>query len=250
MRFSRMKKTLQQQVQAIIRNNNISKTRFSTSCFSSLPSFSAFQPPIVVTNKSSSIFLIKGNKSGAFSTSASSSSKASFEEEKQEKTSFSDPEQIILQNALSHVTELGWTVESLAAGAKDAGYPSVAHGMFTRGPIELVEYFMENCNVQLKQKLTESTAELQAMSVADRLKFGIRTRLQLLMPVFSTWPQAMALGALPQNAPTTMKSLANMADDIWYFAGDQSTDASWYTKRAILTGIYASTGTVWYRWLF
>jgi ubiquinone biosynthesis protein COQ9 len=132
-------------------------------------------------------------------------------------------------------------VEALAAGARDVGYPSVAHGMFPRGAIELVDYFMDDCNVQLRAKLAASTDLLQAMSVTDRVKFGVRARLELLAPVLATWPQAMALGALPQNAPTTMHKLATLADEIWYFAGDKSSDASWYTKRAVLTAVYAST---------
>ena len=37
-----------------------------------------------------------------------------------------------------------------------------------------------------------------------------------------------------------------MVDDIWYWAGDRSTDFNWYTKRALLAGIYTSTGpTMW-----
>jgi ubiquinone biosynthesis protein COQ9 len=52
----------------------------------------------------------------------------------------------------------------------------------------------------------------------------------------------MALGALPQNGLTTSKKLSQLADEIWYFAGDKSTDLSWYSKRALLVGIYASTG--------
>ena len=51
----------------------------------------------------------------------------------------------------------------------------------------------------------------------------------------------MALGALPQNASNTVKSLATLVDDIWYAAGDLSTDGSWYMKRAVLTGVYVST---------
>lgn len=113
--------------------------------------------------------------------------------------------------------------------------------MFPRGAIELVDYFMDKSNDNLRETLIANTEKLQFMSVADRLKFGVRTRLELIAPVLSTWPQAMALGALPPNAPTTFQKLAKMSDEIWYFAGDKSTDASWYTKRALLTGIYAST---------
>lgn len=113
--------------------------------------------------------------------------------------------------------------------------------MFPGGAVELVNFFMDKSKDDLHVKLATSTETLRAMSVTERLKFGVRSRLELLGPVLATWPQAMALGALPQNAPTTMQKLATLADEIWYFAGDQSTDASWYTKRAVLTAVYTST---------
>uniref|UniRef100_M4B3Y5 Ubiquinone biosynthesis protein n=1 Tax=Hyaloperonospora arabidopsidis (strain Emoy2) TaxID=559515 RepID=M4B3Y5_HYAAE len=113
--------------------------------------------------------------------------------------------------------------------------------MFSRGPIELVEYFMDSSLAELRETLIRHTNQLQAMTVAERIKFGARTRLEMLAPLIGSWPQGMALGALPQNAPSTAKKLAQLSDEIWYFAGDKSTDFSWYTKRAILTGIHAST---------
>ncbi|TYZ62204.1 hypothetical protein PybrP1_009797 [[Pythium] brassicae (nom. inval.)] len=151
------------------------------------------------------------------------------------------PEPQVLANALRHVGQHGWTVEALAAGAIDLGFPPAAHGLFPRGAVELVDFFMDQCHDELRATLAANAEALQAMRVADRLKFGVRARLELLAPVLTTWPQAMALGALPPNAPTTAAKLAKLADEIWYFAGDQSADASWYTKRALLTGIYAST---------
>ena len=123
----------------------------------------------------------------------------------------------------------------------ELGYPSVAHGMFTRGPVELVEYFMDSCLAKLRKVLILNTDKLQAMTVAERLKFGVRKRLEMLVPVIDSWPQGMALGAMPQNAPKTAKRLAQLSDEIWYFAGDKSMDLSWYTKRAVLTVVYAST---------
>ncbi|RHY24340.1 hypothetical protein DYB32_008889 [Aphanomyces invadans] len=128
-----------------------------------------------------------------------------------------DPSQLILSCALNHVKTQG--------GARDAGYPSVAHGMFPRGPIELVEYFMDDLQHTVQDKLAAESTVVD-IPVTDRLKRGIRVRLELLAPYISVWPQAMALGALPQNAPTTMKKLAEMIDDIWVFAGDRTTDMS------------------------
>lgn len=152
-----------------------------------------------------------------------------------------DLEQRILARAMDHVPVYGWTVETLAAGAIDLGYPSVAHGMFSRGAVELVNYFMDSCFANMRKTLIINTEKLQAIPVAERLKFGVRTRLEMLQPILATWPQGMAAGALPQNVPGTVKRLAKLSDEIWYFAGDKSTDIPWYTKRAILTAIYAST---------
>ena len=54
--------------------------------------------------------------------------------------------------------------------------------------------------------------------------------------------QAMALKAYPPVAPTALENLSLMVDDIWYMAGDKSTDINWYTKRGVLAAIYTSTG--------
>ena len=38
--------------------------------------------------------------------------------------------------------------------------------------------------------------------------------------------QAMGLMLLPQNAPDAIRNVAYMVDEIWYHAGDTSTDVS------------------------
>jgi ubiquinone biosynthesis protein COQ9 len=46
--------------------------------------------------------------------------------------------------------------------------------------------------------------------------------------------------AQPSYVPASLKELAQLADDIWFLAGDVSVDPSWYTKRASLSAIYVS----------
>ena len=48
--------------------------------------------------------------------------------------------------------------------------------------------------------------------------------------------------SLPQNIASSIAELARLADEMWFLAGDKSVDFSWYTKRATLSAIYASTG--------
>lgn len=47
--------------------------------------------------------------------------------------------------------------------------------------------------------------------------------------------------AQPSYVPESLKELAKLSDEIWFLAGDVSVDPSWYTKRASLSAIYAST---------
>lgn len=54
--------------------------------------------------------------------------------------------------------------------------------------------------------------------------------------------QAMAIGALPQNAPRVAASLGAFADELWHIAGDRSISTDWYTKRAAVLSVYLATG--------
>jgi ubiquinone biosynthesis protein COQ9 len=53
--------------------------------------------------------------------------------------------------------------------------------------------------------------------------------------------KALAIMSLPQNVGSALTELHKLSDEIWYLAGDRSVDFSWYTKRATLSTVYAST---------
>jgi len=130
-------------------------------------------------------------------------------------------------------------VEALAAGARDIGFPSVSQGMFTNGAVDLIHHFMRTANVATSVKL--DGMDLAAMTVNERIAAGVRVRLELLAPFVRSWPQAVALGALPQHAPQTLLLLAELADELWWHAGDRSTDLNWYSRRLLLLAVYTST---------
>jgi len=46
--------------------------------------------------------------------------------------------------------------------------------------------------------------------------------------------------SLAGNIPASTAELGRLVDEIWYLAGDVSVDTSWYTKRGLLAGVYAS----------
>jgi len=59
--------------------------------------------------------------------------------------------------------------------------------------------------------------------------------------VIGRWQEALAVMAQPSYVPASIRELALLADEILFLAGDTSVDPSWYTKRAALSTIYASS---------
>ena len=52
---------------------------------------------------------------------------------------------------------------------------------------------------------------------------------------------------LATDPATTLRTAARSVDTIWHLAGDRSADWSWYSKRAILAGVYSTTLLYWLR---
>ncbi|XP_010882376.1 ubiquinone biosynthesis protein COQ9, mitochondrial [Esox lucius] len=155
----------------------------------------------------------------------------------------------ILNSALDFVPLHGWTVEAISAGAETLGLSAASSGMFQNGAGDLVLHFIAQCNAQLTEQMAEHHKHIQLgqaepKKTAEFIRDAVETRLRMLTPYIDNWPQAMSILLLPHNIPDSLKHLSTLVDDIWYYAGDRSTDLNWYTKRAALTGIYNTTELV------
>ncbi|NXP44336.1 COQ9 protein, partial [Heliornis fulica] len=170
----------------------------------------------------------------------------------QESEDYESEEQLqhrILTAALEFVPEHGWTAEAIAEGAKTLGLSVAAAGMFHSDGSELVLHFVSHCNTKLAE-LLEKEQKLVQLGEAEKkpteqfLRDAVEARLRMLIPYIEKWPQALSILLLPHNIPSSLSLLTSMIDDIWHYAGDQSTDFNWYTRRAVLTGIYNTSELV------
>ncbi|KAM8714261.1 hypothetical protein ACLKA7_014402 [Drosophila subpalustris] len=152
--------------------------------------------------------------------------------------------QKILDAAMEHVPQHGWSKQAIVLGAESCGYPSVVHGMFPEGGFALVSHFNGKCNAELVQYLQHQTDNGQKLDVGDPLDFlvrAVRKRLEMIVPYKTQWPQAMALIAQPQHASTALAQVLTLVDDICYYSGDRSVDFGWYTRRIGLATIMKMT---------
>jgi len=150
----------------------------------------------------------------------------------------------LLLATLANVPFDGWSVAALRAGARSAGIAEAeAVALFPRGTAEMVEWFSAWADRAMLARL--DGAEFSALKVRDRVAAGVRARLAVLAPHREAARSALAVLALPQNAPLGLKLVYHTVDAIWYAAGDTATDFNFYTKRALLAAVYGATMLYW-----
>jgi ubiquinone biosynthesis protein COQ9 len=150
----------------------------------------------------------------------------------------------LLQAMLPHVPFDGWSARALNQAAHDAGLDSgVVLRAFPGGAADLLDFWVAETDAAMLRAL--ESRDLAAMKVRDRVKLAVLTRLELAAMHREAVRRALALEALPQNAPRALKQLYRTVDAIWYAAGDTATDFNFYTKRMLLAGVYATTLLQW-----
>lgn len=153
--------------------------------------------------------------------------------------------QAVLMAALVHVPFDGFTDTVLARAGKDAGTDEIALArLFPDGPLSLVEVFSEWVDREMEARLAK--AKLPAKKIRDRIKTAIATRLAVLKPHKEAARRAAAFLTLPPHAALGLTLIYRTVDAMWRAAGDTSTDFNFYTKRAILAGVYSATLLRWF----
>jgi len=185
---------------------------------------------------------------GGKSTSHSQDSFKDYKKHEGSAVNDTDVKTVILDHALDFVVDYGWSRDALAYGAEAAGYAGVAEGMFVKGGHELALHFLNVCNARFRSFLLQESEEYkrsaEKLKLAEFIRKAIEFRLRMIIPYISVWPEAMSMFLHPTIIASSFEEFARMVDDIWYYAGDKSTDFSWYSKRGILAKTYASTQMV------
>ena len=155
-----------------------------------------------------------------------------------------DVRQAILEAAMPHVPFDGWTRDTLRRAAEDAGIePALADLAFPRGAVTLLDLFASEMDARMLTAL--ETKDLGSMRIRDRIICAVRTRLECLEPYREAERRAIGFLALPPNAPLGLRLTGRTVDAMWRAAGDRSTDFNYYTKRALLAGVYSTTLAHW-----
>jgi len=136
----------------------------------------------------------------------------------------------------------GWSDAAVEMAAQASGVdPDVARLAFPSAADGIAAWFESIDRAMIAAVPDE---RLAAMKVRERISAQVEARLDALAPHREALRRALAILARPQHALRAAKLGWHAADLMWRRAGDTATDYNHYTKRAILSGVYAATITV------
>ena len=149
----------------------------------------------------------------------------------------------LLDAALPHVAFDGWSEASFKAAARDADMSEAeARALAPRGAIDLAVAYHRRGDQAMLDRLAE--ADLGDMRFRDKVIAALKFRLEA-MTDREAIRRASTLFSLPTHAAEGSKLVWETADHIWTALGDESRDGNWYSKRVILSGVWASTVLYW-----
>jgi ubiquinone biosynthesis protein COQ9 len=153
-----------------------------------------------------------------------------------------------LRNALApllpgHAAFDGWSNEALAMAAAELGVPAErARLAFPGGQAQMIDAWFDAVD---KAMLAAFPPErIAAMKIRERISELVLFRFEAMLPHREALRRALAILAMPQNAPGAARLAWRAADRMWRTAGDTATDFNHYSKRAILIGVYGSASLV------
>lgn len=152
----------------------------------------------------------------------------------------------ILEKALTHVSFLGFKDEIIAEALQDTNQDqSWGWRLFPEGTRDLIEFWSQTLDQNMLEVLHQEDTD--NLKIREKIALAVKTRISLLEHNHDAARQASLYLLKPQHTPLALRMVAKTADEIWYWAGDKSTDYNYYTKRLLLGGVYSSTLTYWLR---
>jgi ubiquinone biosynthesis protein COQ9 len=145
----------------------------------------------------------------------------------------------ILREAKKHVVKHGWN-EDIFTHIKNNSNHSYdeMNSLFPQGYKIILEMYLSEINEKMIMESKE--IDLIRLKVHERIRELCFLRLNIMSKEKELIKRSFLTLSLPHNFKLASKILYKTVDEIWFLAGDNSTDFNYYSKRAILASIYTT----------
>ena len=151
-----------------------------------------------------------------------------------------DPEVLkLMLAALPNVAFDGWSNSTFVAACREADISERKARLFCpRGALDLAIAFHKWGDDQFETAFKKK--KISELKVREKIRKAVELRIKLASDKEAV-RRGVVLFALPIHAFEGSRLIWDTSDLIWELIGDKSEDYNWYSKRAILSAVYAST---------
>ena len=155
-----------------------------------------------------------------------------------------DPEVLkLMLAALPNVAFDGWSNSTFEAACRETDISERKARLFCpRGALDLAVAFHKWGDDQFE--ISFKKKRISKLKVREKIKKAVELRIKLASDKEAV-RRGVVLFALPIYAFEGSRLIWDTADLIWELIGDNSEDYNWYSKRTILSAVYASTVLYW-----
>ncbi|MDC1184643.1 COQ9 family protein [Alphaproteobacteria bacterium] len=146
--------------------------------------------------------------------------------------------QEVLKFAKVFVSEKGLTKNCLENISKKYGLNTDETDLlFPQGNIDLIKFALEQLNNDLEVYCRQ--IDLIRLPIHKRIRKVLLSKISLMNKDKPFYRSIFLNLLIPKKNFSLSSQLYNSVDQLWFIAGDSSTDFNFYTKRLILSGIYS-----------
>jgi len=152
----------------------------------------------------------------------------------------------LIRTALPFIAQEGWTWPALIQGAIEGGYDEAILDLCFEGQVsQAVAHYSTMLDEEMVRKV--SSLPLDTLKIRERIATCVLARLEAMNSHKEVAHRMLRYLALPSQILMASKLIYKTVNVMWYEAGDQTTDFSFYTKRVTLAAVYSSTLIYWMR---
>ncbi len=161
------------------------------------------------------------------------------------KQSLGQTRKAILDKVLELAPFDGWTASTLRRAADETGVTGDTQRLaFPNGVMDLIEFHSRAADDEMLERLEDY--DLGALKIREKVTLAVRLRIEVIAMHKHAARRAAHMLALPLHHATALRITYRTVDAIWRGIGDTSTDFNFYSKRAILAGVYTTTMMRWF----
>ncbi len=150
----------------------------------------------------------------------------------------------IVQDFLPDIVFDGWCWRALEKNAAAGGTGTdLLYGLFPRKMDDVLDHYADMIDRAMMDQL--AATNIAPLRIRDRIKTALMVRFAIIEQDRDAELLAGRYWSVPSRAGHAAQIIWRTADRIWLWAGDESHDYNFYTKRGLLSGVVTASWLAW-----